>query len=259
MSEQDISWTPLLENYFKKSAEKAQCYAWLYNHAETIYSRRRTYIDMPVNIISALVGFFSVGSDMMFNGETRLSSISLGIASLLAGIMNSTKSYFGWTQKAEGCKISSVHYGKLYRFIVVELGLPRHERMRANDFLKYVKDSYDRLAETSYPLPPESIDAFKKRFSTEKYNHISKPEIANGLEQVKIYDDKLTIRIPVQTPEEPTLREPSIRRAELSATEARRESELSATEARRESELSATEARRESESDASNTSTSSLS
>ena len=203
---ENISWTPLLEEYFKRSAEKAQCYAWLYNHAESIYSKRRTYIDLPVNIISGLVGFFSVGSDMMFNGETRLSSISLGIASLLVTIMNSTKSYFSWSQKAEGCKISSIHYGKLYRFIVVELGLPRGERMRANDFLKMVRDTYDRLAETSYALPPESIDAFKKRFSVEKYADVSKPEVANGLERVKIYvdpgEDKkegIIIRVPSST------------------------------------------------------------
>jgi hypothetical protein len=185
----NITWSPLLEDYFKRSAEKAQCYAWLYAHAEQIYSSRRTYIDLPVNVISGLVGFFSVGSATMFNGETKMSSIALGVASLLVTIMNSTKSYFSWDKKSEGCKISAIHYGKLYRFIVVELGLPRAERMRANDFLKFVRDTYDRLAETSYALPPESVDAFKKRFSNQKYLDISKPEITNGLERVNIYAD----------------------------------------------------------------------
>jgi len=205
MENKSISWTPYLEQYFRSSAEKAQCYAWLYNHAEQVYSYRRTFVDLPVNLISGLVGFFSVGSSMMFTDD-KAPSIALGVASLLAGILNSTKSYFSWDKKAEGCKISSVSYGKLYRFIVVELGLPREERIQANDFLKFVKDTYDRLAETSYPLPPESIQAFKKRFSSDKYASISRPEIANGLEKVKIYDEPppLIIRVPSNTSEFPS-------------------------------------------------------
>ena len=65
-----------------------------------------------------------------------------------------------------------------------------------------VKDGYDRLNETSYPLPPESIESFKKRFSDAKYQAISRPEVANGLEVVNIYreniDRGIVIRVPSQ-------------------------------------------------------------
>ena len=182
-----ISWSDVLEEYFQKQGEKCECYAWLYTHAEGIYSRRRTWIDLPVSIVSSLTGFFSVGSSMMFQGEERMSSIALGVASLIVAIMNSTKSYFSWDKKAEGCRISAISYAKLYRFISVQLGLPRQERLTPGDLLTFVKDGYDRLAETSYALPPESIDAFKRRFNLEKYNTISKPEVANGLEKVSIF------------------------------------------------------------------------
>jgi hypothetical protein len=83
--------------------------------------------------------------------------------------------------------MSGIHYAKLYRFINVEMRLPREQRMQPGDFLKYVKDQYDRLAELS-PLIPSSITKdFAKQM--EKYMDISKPEETNGLNKIEIFVD----------------------------------------------------------------------
>jgi hypothetical protein len=95
--------------------------------------------------------------------------------------------YFGWAKRAEGHRISAIHYSKLYRFITVEMSLPREERMKPSDFLKYVKDQYDRLQEISPLIPPSVIVEFQSKFS--KYTDISKPEEANGLEKIEVYHD----------------------------------------------------------------------
>jgi hypothetical protein len=95
--------------------------------------------------------------------------------------------YFGWAKRAEGHRISAIHYSKLYRFITVELSLPREERMKPSDFLKYVKDQYDRLQEISPLVPPSVIREFQSKFS--KYTEISKPEEANGLEKIEVYHE----------------------------------------------------------------------
>ena len=204
---ENVSWNnPMLEDYFRKIGEQSQSFAWMYNHAEAIYARRRTWIDIPSNILASVTGFLSVGSATMFEGETRMSSIGLGVASLLVSVMNMTKSYFMWSQKAEGCKISAYHYGKLHRLIVLQMGLPINERIRCGDFLKQVRDSFEDLSKTSYPLPPESIAAFRKRFNDPKYNSFHKPTIVNGLEKIECYKEvprvELTIRSPLPSPEE---------------------------------------------------------
>jgi hypothetical protein len=94
-------------------------------------------------------------------------------------------SYFGWAKRAEGHRISAIHYSKLYRFITVELSLPREERMDPHDFLKYVKDQYDRLQEISPIIPTNIIRDFQRKFKNE--TEISKPEEANGLEKITVY------------------------------------------------------------------------
>lgn len=189
----NIRWTEKLENYLASTGEKANCLAWVHKRAEQLYSTRRTFIDMPVIIGSGVIAFLNAGSSTMFE-DPRISSIALGIGSLVVGILNTTGTYFGWAKRAEGHRISAIHYSKLYRFITVEMSLPREERMQPSDFLKYVKDQYDRLQEISPLIPPNIIKEFQSKFS--KYTDISKPEETNGLEKIEVYHEGPSFLMP---------------------------------------------------------------
>lgn len=179
-----IHWTEMLEEYFASTGEKAHCLSWCHKQAEAMYSKRKTWIDLPVIVISGVTGFLSAGSTTMFSNPAA-SSIALGVASLFVSVLNTAGSYYGWAKRSEGHRISAIHYARLYRFISVELALPREERMQPNDFLKYVKDQYDRLQEISPLLPPEVITSFQTKFAKE--TEISKPEEANGLEKITVF------------------------------------------------------------------------
>jgi hypothetical protein len=156
----------------------------LSTHGGTHFSTRKTWIDLPVIIISGVTGFLSAGSPSLFS-DAKLASISLGVASLFVSVLNTAGSYYGWAKRAEGHRISAIHYARLYRAVTVELALPREERMQPHDFLKYVKDQYDRLQEISPLLPTEVITEFQHKFANEK--EISKPEEANGLEKITVF------------------------------------------------------------------------
>jgi hypothetical protein len=180
----NIHWTEKLEEYFASTGEKAHCLGWVHKQSESMYSTRRTFIDLPVIVGSGVIAFLNAGSQSMFEDQ-RIANISLGIGSLVVGILNTMGTYFGWSKRAEGHRISAIHYSKLYRFISVEMALPRDERMSPHDLLKYVKDQYDRLAEISPLVPTTVIHKFQRRFK--KYTDISKPEEANGLEKITVY------------------------------------------------------------------------
>lgn len=179
-----IHWTVKLEEYFASTGEKAHCLSWVHKQAEAMYSNRRTFIDLPVIVGSGVIAFLNAGSSSMFD-DPRVSSVALGVGSLLVGVLNTLGSYFGWAKRAEGHRISAIHYSKLYRFITVELSLPREERLNPHDFLKYVKDQYDRLQEISPMVPQTVVADFQRKFKDE--HEISKPEEANGLEKITIY------------------------------------------------------------------------
>ena len=187
-----IHWTEMLEEYFASTGEKAHCLSWCHKKAEAMYSNRKTLIDLPVIVISGVTGFLSAGSTTMFSNAAA-SSIALGVASLFVSVLNTAGSYYGWAKRSEGHRISAIHYARLYRFISVELALPRDERMQPNDFLKYVKDQYDRLQEISPLLPPEVISDFQIKFANE--TDISKPEEANGLEKITVYRNDVNLDV----------------------------------------------------------------
>lgn len=188
----NIRWSDKLEEYFAATGEKAHCLSWVHKRSEALYSYRRTWIDLPCIVGSGIIAFLNAGSGSMFNGDMQTASVALGVGSLTVGILNTLGTYFSWSKRTEGHRISSIHYAKLYRFLAVELSLPREERLNPYNLLKYVKDQYDRLAETSPMLPPEVIKEFQMRFAHE--TEISKPEEANGLEKIIVfregYDEK---------------------------------------------------------------------
>jgi hypothetical protein len=86
-------------------------------------------------LVLVFIAFLNAGSQSMFD-DAQLASISLGVGSLVVGILNTMGTYFGWAKRAEGHRISSIDYAKLYRFIAVEMSLPREERMGPKDLLK---------------------------------------------------------------------------------------------------------------------------
>lgn len=204
-----IHWTVKLEEYFASTGEKAHCLAWVHKKAEAMYSTRRTWIDLPVIVGSGMIAFLNAASPSMFT-DAKVASIALGIGSLAVGILNTMGSYFGWAKRAEGHRISAIHYSKLFRFITIELALPREERMNPHDFLKYVKDQYDRLQEISPLVPANIVLEFQKKFKDE--TEISKPEETNGLEKITVYrrsDEEEDAGRP--TPRPPSVSTPSLK------------------------------------------------
>jgi len=189
MSTSPVSWTPILETLLQTTAEKANCLYWLHNQSEILYNKRKAYIDIPVIVGSACIAFLNAGSSSLFKGESEMASISLGIASLAVGVINTIGTYFGWAKRAEAHRIGALHYSKLFRFLQVQLSLPQSERIPPNELLNTTKDTYDRLDETTPTIPPKIIDRFKQKFGIQKYEDVSKPTETNGLEKVLIYSD----------------------------------------------------------------------
>jgi hypothetical protein len=202
-----ITWNHRLEEYFAHTGEKAHCLSWIHRKAEEMYSSKTIWIDLPVIILGTLNGAVSVGSDSLFGGA-QYASVGVGIVALLTAILSTIGSYFAWARRAEGHRIAGLNYAKLYRFLSVEMSLPRDERMTPTDLLKFVKNEYDRLSEISPLIPQSIIKLFKEKFDNEKYGDISKPEDTNGLHAIVVY--KAAEATPAAFAPEPRSMRPSL-------------------------------------------------
>lgn len=183
----DIKWNTRLESFFCETGEKAICFSWLHKQAETMYSTRTVFIDIPVILLGTINGSISVGSNTLF-GDSKMAPVIIGGIILVSALLTTVSSYFAWARRAEAHKISANSWSKLYRFLSVEMSLPRHERMTPTDILKYVRNEYDRLTEISPLIPKVIIDRFRQKFSTIK--DIAFPEETNGLHPIIPYKEK---------------------------------------------------------------------
>lgn len=182
-----IEYNERLEELIAEEGEKSLCYSWMHAKAEALYSYRNNFIALPVIVLSTLAGTASIGSNSLF-GDSPFASVGIGLVSITVGVLNTIGQYFSWAKRSEGHRIAYIMYQKLYKFISVEMSLPRKERMSATDLLKVVREEVDRLAETSPSLPMNIITQFQKNFF--RYTDVARPEITNGLEKIYIFQEQ---------------------------------------------------------------------
>lgn len=185
MGDQEITWNSQLEQIISDEGERSLCFQWLHIKSEKLFSRLSTYLTLPVIILSTVAGSASIGSQSLFT-DAQAANIIIGCISLSVATLNTVGSYFGWTKRSESHRIASLTYGKVYRFILIELALPRHQRMSPKDMLKVVREQCDRLQEMSPQIPDVVIAEFKRKFG-ESTPDVKKPEITNGLDPIIVH------------------------------------------------------------------------
>lgn len=199
MSEPDreLSWSSALEHLIAQEGEKCRGLSWIHQRSEVFYSKRNNWIAIPVIVLSTLSGTASVGSSSLFQGETQISSIVIGLVSIGVGILNTIASYFAFSRKSEAHRIAYLHYNKLFQMVSIEMSLPRSQRMDADHLLAQIKSTMERLAETT-PTPPDVILAeFNQRFKDEDKS-IARPAETNGLHKIRIASlNDITIENPI--------------------------------------------------------------
>lgn len=180
-----VSWNSQLERIISDEGERSLCYSWLHSKSEKWYSKMNTYLTLPVILLSTIAGAGSIGTQSLFNGSTT-ANVMIGCISLGVATLNTVSSYFSWAKRSESHRIAGTTYAKIYRFIVIELALPRSERISAKDMLKIVREQCDRLQETNPQIPDNIIAEFRAKFGTTTPD-VKKPEITNGLDPIVVH------------------------------------------------------------------------
>lgn len=193
-----LHWNEQLETLIAEEGEKARGYAWIHSKAEQIYAYYDSLISLPVIILSTLAGACSVGS---FLPESDYTNVAVGGVSILVGILNTIGSRFAFAKRSEGHRVAQLSYSKLFSFLSIELALPRDERMNPTDLIKMLRETTERLAQTSPTLPPKVLKWFHESFEKEQ---AAKPPETNGLARIRVFQGE-----GFKTPVPPTLKLPS--------------------------------------------------
>ena len=194
----EIEWSTQLEDILAKEGERCSGLAWLHTRAEILTSRYNAYVQVPVIILSTLAGTASVGSSTLFNGDTKSASIAIGLVSIGVGVLNTLGGFFAFAKRSEAHRIAHLSYSKIASKISIELSLPRSERIKAESLLTYVRETMERLAETTPICPLSIIQQFNEKYKGEK--EIALPTEVNGIHKIIIYRKEIHLQTPQISP-----------------------------------------------------------
>ena len=198
VNNQIVEWNEHHEKILIDWADKATCYKWLHEKSQYEFAKKSRWFTIPVIIMSTLTGTANFAQDRIPAEYLNLATMIIGGVNLAAGIITTIQQFLKINELNESHRVSAISWGKFQRNLHVELARAPCERTQAVHLIKVAKEEYDRLIETSNPIPKHIIRLFKETFSGGDlidtkplnnkqiiFNELSKPEICDSLESVK--------------------------------------------------------------------------
>ena len=181
MPKKEIEYSPELENLLKAQGEQAESWSILHNLAYEKYQFRSNIINIPVIVLSSVIGLLTgmnIQADEMF--------IILSTGSIFVSVIKSIDSYFQLQKRAEGHRICSLQFSQIFKKIQIELSLQRDTRTNPKDMLTLIKTDLKNLFDIAPLIDEDIIHKYNILYKAEK--DVSKPSVCNGLTHIQITD-----------------------------------------------------------------------
>ena len=163
-------------------ADKAMCYRWLHSKSFIYFDEKNRWFTIPVIVLSTITGTANFAQERFDESYRQYIVILIGSLNILAGIITTIKQFLKISELNEAHRVGNIAWGKFHRNIKVELAKNPKERIPVDQMIKWGKEEFDRLMETSPVIRDSVISSFKSTFKDkENFKFIKKPEICDEL------------------------------------------------------------------------------
>ena len=176
-----IDFNEPLEKLLKEQAEESESLSILHSLAYDKYNLRSNALDIPVIVLSGIIGF-TTGLDFQYD---RM-NIILGVGSVFVGLLKSIQSFFQLAQRATQHRMGALSYSAISKKIQIELRLKRDQRIPAKEMVSFIKTDMANLADILPQIDNGTIKKFNAKYGEYK---TKKPAIVNGLTDVVVCGD----------------------------------------------------------------------
>ena len=178
----DIDYNPEFEQLLKENGDHAQVYSILHQMSHVKYRSLYDKCNIPLIIITAVIGFVT-GIGMPY----QYTNTALGAASVFVSILKSIISYLKLSERSENHRICSLQFAQISNEIKMELSLRRNQRQPAKMMLDIVKVKYKNLMEVAQLLDNDVIRRFREKYLSHKEDsEISLPPVFSNIPGIKI-------------------------------------------------------------------------
>lgn len=182
MVKDKIIWNDQHEIILRQWGETCACYRFMHHRGFLLYKDLSMKFTLPVIILSTITGTANFAQERFDESYRQYIVILIGSLNILAGIITTIKQFLKISELNEAHRVSNIAWGKFHRNIKVELAKNPKERIPVDQMIKWGKEEFDRLMETSPVIEDSVITVFKKTFKDkDNFKFIKKPEICDEL------------------------------------------------------------------------------
>jgi len=183
-----VEWSPENEKILVEWCDIAQCYKWLNNRAHHKFAKLHAYFTIPAIVLSTITGTASFAQSNLDERYRTFATMIIGSINIAVGILTTIQQYLKISELNEAHRVATIAWDKFARNIRIELAKAPNERPDAGIFLKYNRDEYDRLMETSPSIPENIIELFTVTFSVENQKDPERQRLFKQLKRPDICD-----------------------------------------------------------------------
>ena len=181
------SWSDNMELLLKNWGEKAAGLRFMHSNAGgywksvsnklTIYGILITTVASTVSLVSASVDDIEAKNGIMYG---------VGGVGLVSSLIQSLKKFYDAEEKAANHNAIAKQFGSFYRYMTLQMGMSRADRVPADELSAWGLKKYERLQQDAPPLGGGPIQAFKKIF---KDSPQSVPDVCEDQFLIHVYGD----------------------------------------------------------------------
>jgi hypothetical protein len=172
-----IHYSTEFEALLKEEAEKSESMSILHTKSYEIYQKYSIFINIPVIVLSSIIGFLSPLSLFPTQG-LLLGGMSIGVA-----IMKTIDNFFDFTKRCETHRMVALNYLRISKFIQLQLSLEKDCRVKPSDLFQIIQNDLQNIRDAEPLVPSRIIQKFNEKYKDEP---TAKPAITNGLTQIRI-------------------------------------------------------------------------
>ena len=159
------SWNDHMEDLLKSWGEKSAGLRFMHNNAAGYWkgvSNRLTLWGIGVTTIVSTVSLTTTSVDDPYTKNVIMYAV--GGVGVFATLIQSAKKFYNSEEKAANHTAIAKQFGSFYRYMTLQMGMSREDRVPADELSAWALKEFERLQQEAPPLGGGPISAFKKAF-----------------------------------------------------------------------------------------------
>lgn len=159
-------WSENMEDLLKSWGEKSAGLRFMHNKAGSYWKgvgNRLTLWSILITTVASTISLVATNIDDPVSKNAVL--FGVGGVGMVSSLVQSLKKFYNAEEKNADHSAIAKQFGSFYRYMVLQMGMSREDRVPADELSAWALKEFERLQQDAPPLGRDAINAFKKTFT----------------------------------------------------------------------------------------------